>query len=421
MSVGEYLRRLNAIPLPMNVPSEEVAPDFIVGVKPHDATQLAVMQIPEIATPEVKFRFFVDGVQRTVPICQVPVGSFRVPIFIAHLIAGAMERVHDRLNPFLKREAIVLYIPLEGLRSIDSSLSPPTTLAKFGHGGNIYNLIMRLRQPRRIDFWTDISVRLSEAPGDEVNLGPVELSAVGAVRRAARNRSQVLLRIMELGVVWEIISRSIFNEDEFVVLDGPVFLPFKYAGLTSQQLATVMSSSGEQIGDPRQAYHLLSHLIGAVKQVEIIPAQGLAVALSLEPDLRVPVYLFSEMIRGVTGDLVSRHVVSCFVWLRRELNEEIPLIWSPTSGLARIDVPFPAIVDSRINWYSHDFHLDLSDGSRSRRRLEAILRTVVAERWPIPEESPPRMLTELYAIAETERWLKGHLLPEQELRGLAEA
>jgi len=418
LSVGEYLRSLGAIPLPTNVPSEEVAPDFTVGVNSSDAKQLATIRVSETATPEVNLRFFIDGVQRTVPICLVRVENLMVPIYITHLIAGATERVNGRLRPFLRREAIVLYLPLEGLRNVNASLPTPSVISnplhKFDYTGNIYELVRSFQQPRQLTFWTDISVKLSS---EETNLDPAKLSAVGAVRKAARDRSKVLLRIMELGVTWEIVISNILDEDEFIVLDGPVFLPLKYAGLTSQQLATVMDATGEQIGNTQQAYHLLRHLIGIVKNVQVIPVQGLAAALSLGPSIVIPIYLFSTTVRGAT-DLVSRHTLACFVWLRRELHQEIPLIWSPASGLSRIDIPFPAIVNPEVTWYTPDFQPDLSEGSYSRRRLEAILRTVVADRWPVPETSPHRMLTELYAIAETERWLKAHLLPEQELREL---
>lgn len=414
-SIGGYLKRLGAAPFPVNVPSEEAAPDFTVGIIPKEAIRIADIRIPEITTPEVNFRFFIDGVQRTVPVCHL----HGIPIFVAHLAAGAMERVDGRLNPFLKREAIVLYIPLEGLKNVCQVLSIPSKiseppLTKFDYKGEIYELIRKTQQPNRINFWTDISIPLTQ---EEYILGAVELSAVGAVRRAARDRSKILLRIMELGVVWEVISQCIRKEDEFAIIDGPVFLPFIYAGLASRELVRISDPSTRQIGDRKQAYTLLRNVIGAVKRVEIIPAEGLFTALSTEPYFMIPVYRFSDVIEK--EDFVSRHTLSCFIWLRRELDREIPTIWSPTTGLARVDIPFPAIVDPEVAWDSDNFYPDLSEGSKSRGKLEAILKTFITERYPVPDVPPSRILTELYAIAEVERWLKGCLLPEQELRKLA--
>lgn len=421
--IKEYLRDLGAVPLPADVPSEEISPDFSVGVTPGDAEHLGDMEVPDVTTTEVAWRFFIDGVQRTVPVCLIPIGNLRIPVYIAHLIAGVTERVNSRLIPFIKREAIILYFPLEGLRSVSASLPSPLNLTpppflKLDHTGNVYEKIRNALDKMEVSFWTDISVKLSQRQGEEANLDPSKLSAVGAIRRAARTRSQVLLRIMELGVIWEIARHNVLKENEFMVLDGPVFLPFKYATLASQQLATLMDASGEQIGDAMNLYSLLCNLLGVVKSVQIIPAQGLASALSLGPNFIIPVYLFSTTVKGAT-DEVSRHTLACFVWLRRELCEEISPIWSPASELVRLDVPFPAIIDPKADdkWYTVDFRPDLSKGPH-RQKLKAILQTLIAERWPIPETTPHRMLTELYTIAETERWLRAHLLPEQELRRL---
>jgi len=418
LNISNYLRNIGADPLPTNIPSEEISPDFSVGVKSADAEHLADIQIPETTSAEVTFRFFIDGVQRTVPICLVPVGNLRVPVFIAHLIAGAMERINGRLSPFLRREAIILYFPLEGLRAAGATLDNPPISIKFNRNGNIYELIRSYSQERQLNFWTDISIKLSNRAGEESNLDPSKLSAIGAVRRAARDRSQVLLRILELGIVWEIVNSDILSEQEFIILDGPVFLPFKYATLASRQLITAMDESGERIANINQMYELLSHLIGVVKTVQVIPAQGLAPALSPGPGLTIPIYSFFTTVEGA-DDVVSRHTLACFTWLRRELSREISPVWSPASELTRVDIPFPAIVDPSDNWYTVDFRPNLQPGSNHRSRLEAILRTVITERWPIPESTPHRMLTELYAIAETERWLRSHLLPEQELRQLS--
>jgi hypothetical protein len=410
------------------VPSEETAPDFTVGVTPSDAEHLGDVHISqETSIPSFLLRYFIDGVQRTVPICLIPVGNLRVPVYVAHLIAGAMQRVNGKLSPFIKREAIILYFPLEGIRSAQASIPSPLPLTeppftKLDYTGNIYQKIIQQQQPT-ITFWTDFSVKLSNRRGDETSLDPSgldssKLSAIGAVRRAARDRSQVLLRIMELGIVWEIVNHNILRDNEFMVLDGPVFLPFKYATLTSQRLAAVMDLSGEQIGNAQQMYNLLCHLIGVVKTVQVVPAQGLITALSPGPGFTIPVYLFSTTVRGA-NDEVSRHTLACFVWLRRELSGEISPIWSPSSELVRIDIPFPAVIDPETsNWHTIDFRPNISQGEH-RQKIEAILSAVLAERWPIPETTPHRMLTELYPIAETERWLRAHLMPEQELRRLA--
>jgi hypothetical protein len=427
-SAQGYLRNLGAIPLPPDVPSEETSPDFTVGVTPSDAEHLGNINISGTPTPRVSWQFFIDGVQRTVPICLIPVGNLRVPVFVAHLIAGAMRRLDGRLSPFIKREAVILYFPLEGIRSAGAGLSttpfltdPPFT--KLDHTGNIYEKIINLQQPSTISFWTDISVKLSYNPQDEPGLhpsglDPSKLSAIGAVRRAARDRSQVLLRIMELGIIWEIATKNILDDNEFMILDGPVFLPFRYATLTSQHLATVMDPMGENIGNVQQIFNILHNLIGVVKTVQIIPIQGLIDALSPGPGFVIPIYVFSTTVRGAS-DQVSRHTLACFAWLRRELSGEISPIWSPSSELVRIDIPYPAIVDPKIdnNWYTPEFRPDVL--GRHKQKVRDILSTALAERWPIPETTPHRMLTELYPIAETERWLRAHLMPEQELRKLA--
>jgi hypothetical protein len=416
----EYLRNLGAVPVPSDVPSEEASPDFSTGVTPYSVEPLAELCLPEVADSEVNLRFFLDGVQRTVPLGLLSVKNLNIPVYIAHLIAGVMERRNRTLAPFLRREVLVFYIPLEGMRNLDPLIGEPPYLHKFDQRGNIYDAIRTMRM-RSLSFWTDISVPLSlrEIKGEkeETILGPSELSAIGAIRRAARTRSKVLLRVMELGVLWEVINNVKLDENDFIVVDGPVFLPLKYARLTSTQLASLIDFSWEDIADVNRAYSFYRHVIGAVKNVRVVPTQGLTSAFSQGPGITTPIYLFSETVKGA-DDEVSRHTISAFIRLRRELSGEISPIWSPASELSRIDIPLPAIVGEGEPWYTSDFRPDLSVKSSHRQRLEAVLKAAIRDRWPIPETTPHRMLTEYYCIAETENWLKSHLLPEQELRSM---
>jgi len=418
--LAEYLRSLGAVPVPSDVPSEEASPDFSTGVTPYSVEPLAELCLPEVTDSEVNLRFFLDGVQRTVPLGLLSVKNLSIPVYIAHLIVGVMERKDRVLTPFMLREALVFYIPLEAMRNLDPSIGEPPYLHKFDQRGNIYDAIRTVRM-RGLSFWTDISIPLSlrEKRGkkEETILGSSELSAIGAVRCAARTRSKVLLRVMELGVLWEVISNVMLGKNDFIVIDGPVFLPLKYARLANNRLATLIDFSWEKIADVNKAYSFYSHVIGAVKNVSVIPTQGLTLAFSQGPGITIPIYLFSETVEGA-DDEVSSHTISAFIRLRRELSGEISPIWSPTSELSRIDIPLPAIVDENEPWYIPDFRPDLSVGSHHRQRLEAILRAAIRDRWPIPETTPHRMLTEYYCIAETENWLRSHLLPEQELRSM---
>jgi hypothetical protein len=409
----DYLVGTGAHPLPPGDIPEERAPDLLTATSSSAAREVVRVGIDPSPGTSPLFRFFVDGVQRTVPVAEVTVNNVRVPIHLSHLIVGAMERVGAELRPFIAREALVLIFPYQALQAADSAWSarrPPGR--KLSPCGGIYEAV---KSGGLLYSDTSITLRLGSDGRHGVLLQAGDLIRTGEVRRKALDRAKELLRIMEVGLVWELRQQY---PDDWILLDGPVAPPLKYGRLVDPALQGL-----EGVARPDIAFDFLRRVVGAVKRVQIVPQGGLEVALSSGPCLILPIYRFGDVIEE--DDAVAKEILSAFLWLRPELTGEISALWSTVSGLTRFDIPIPAVFDDptmRNNWNTLDENtieaLLANSSSTERQRLEKLLQAIVIERWPVPTTTATRMLTELFPIAETELWLTSQLLSVYELRSV---
>ena len=413
-----YLVETGAHPLPPSDIPEERAPDLPTATSSSAAREVARVEIDPSPGTSPLFRFFVDGVQRTVPVAEVTVNevtvnNVRVPIHLSHLIVGAMERVGAELRPFIAREAFVLVFPYQALQVADRAWSARTPPGReLSSSGRIYEAV-KSRDLLYSD--TSITLRLGSDGRPGVLLQAGDLIRTGEVRRKALDRAKELLRIMEVGLVWELRQRC---PEDWILWDGPVAPPLKYGRLVDPALQGL-----EEIARPDIAFDFLRRVVGAVKRVQIVPQVGLEVALSSGPCLILPIYRFGDVIEE--DDAVAKEILSAFLWLRPELTGEISALWSTVSGLTRFDIPIPAVFDDptmRNNWDTLDENtieaLLANSSSTERQRLEKLLQAIVIERWPVPTTTATRMLTELFPIAETELWLTAQLRSVYEMRSV---
>jgi hypothetical protein len=412
-SLKDFLRNAKANSLPPSDIPEERAPDLPTATSSSAAREVARVEIDPSPGTSPLFRFFVDGVQRTVPVAEVTVNNVRVPLHLSHLIVGAMKRDGAKLKPFIAQEALVLIFPYQALQAADpawSAYRPPGR--ELSSSGGIYEAV---KSGDILYSDTSITLRLGSDGRPGILLQAGDLIRTGEVRRKALDRAKELLRIMEVGLVWELRQRC---REDWILWDGPVAPPLKYGRLVDPTLKGL-----EEIASPDIAFDFLRRVIGAVKRVQIVPQGGLEVALSSGPCLILPIYRFGEVIEE--DDAVAKEILSAFLWLRRELAGEISALWSTVSGLARFDIPIPAVFDDckmRNNWNTlEDNAIETSlasPNSTERQRLEELLRAIVIERWPVPKSTATRMLTELFPIAETELWLTSQLRSVYEMRSV---
>jgi hypothetical protein len=416
-SLKDYLVGTGAHPLPPGDIPEERAPDLLTATSSSAAREVARVEIDPSPGTSPLFRFFVDGVQRTVPVAEVTVNNVQVPIHLSHLIVGAMERDGAELKPFLTREAFVLIFPYQALQAADPAWSARRPRGReLSSSGGIYEAVKSAEKSEDILYSdTSITLRLGSDGRPGILLQAGDLIRTGEVRRKALDRAKELLRIMEVGLVWELRQRC---PEEWILWDGPVAPPLKYGRLVDPALQGL-----EGVARPDIAFDFLRRVVGAVKRVQIVPQGGLEVALSSGPCLILPIYRFGDVIEE--DDAVAKEILSAFLWLRPELTGEISALWSTVSGLTRFDIPIPAVFDDptmRNNWDTLDENtietLLANSSSTERQRLEKLLQAIVIERWPVPTATATRMLTELFPIAETELWLTSQLLSVYELRSV---
>jgi hypothetical protein len=412
-SLKDYLGNAGANPLPPSDIPEERAPDLPTATSSSAGLEMARAEIVPFPEGPILFRFFVDGVQRTVPVAEVTVNNVRVPIHLSHLIVGAMEWGGRELRPFIVQEALVLIFPYQALQAADPAWSARRPPGRgLSSSGGIYGAV---KSGDILYSDTSITLRLGSNRRPGVLLQAGDLIRTGEVRQKALNRAKELLRIMEVGLVWELRQQC---PDDWILLDGPVAPPLKYGRLVEPTLQGL-----EEIARPDIAFDFLRRVVGAVKRVQIVPQGGLEVALSSGPRLVLPIYRFGEVVEE--DDAVAKEILSAFLWLRRELAGEISALWSTVSGLARFDIPIPAVFDDpnmRNNWNilgDNTIKTSLANpGSTERQRLEKLLQAIVIERWPVPTSTATRMLTELFPIAETELWLTSQLRSVYEMRSV---
>lgn len=408
-SQATFLQQRGAAPLPPTQTGEEKSPDKGTATDSRLATPITTLGIQPNPQVLPRFRFFVDGVQRTVAIAQVEINGVFVPIHMAHVAAGAMVRQDRQMAPQILRQALVLLLPYQALALADPTkwtVPPPGQL--LSGLGNIYGLVQN--NGFTADYYSDTSIDLRN---QNVAIEAGDLVRTGTIRAAALDRANVLMRVLELGVLWEL--RQLYP-DEWILLDGPIAPLTKYARLVIPSLYRL-----QDIADPVAAFDFLCKLVGAVKEVKIVPTTGLEQAFQNNGPLSVPVYRFADTVDQT--EEIAKEVVSAFVRLRRELSAELSPIWSVASGLARFDIPLPAVLPNDPNTQSTWNTFDdpqvvtmLQPGQTSGQKLQEMLETLVLERWPVPAATPARVFVELFPIAETERWITASLYDAQEIQ-----
>ena len=120
-SQAAFLQQRGARLLPPTQAGEEKAPDIGTAEKSSPAAPITTLSIPLNPPVAPLFSFFVDGVQRIVPIAEVNVNGIRVPLHKTHIAAGAMIREGRQLRPHLLRQALVLLSPYQALAMADSA------------------------------------------------------------------------------------------------------------------------------------------------------------------------------------------------------------------------------------------------------------------------------------------------------------
>lgn len=413
-----FLEKSGAEEVPLQQ-SEERAPDRSSLSSSRHADLVCELKLPGIATlppppNSQEYQFFVDGVQRTHMLWSVEVTlngvPLKVPLHGTHLIAGAMQRCGSTLKPYIIRSTKVFLLPLFALREADSakfSINPGIDLdPDRTESGFIYP---ELSSGKKVFSDTSLPLHRGEK---RIRLTVEDLVKVGDLRRRAFDRAKVLLRILELGLIEELRAKT----DSPILVDGPLGPVFKvYRTLVSQNLSNLCS-----LDDPLKSFDFFSGLSGAVKNVIIIPQEGIGVVL--DPNLvRIPVFRFHEVLhedQEASEDDVYKAILCAFIKLRPEL----PGLWSQMAGLTRLDIPIPAVLDRSQraveSWVSETVHNEgdiiLLDSEEDK--LKEIITSYLSYRWPLPSAFGGRTFTELFAVAEAERWLRSQLLHRYELR-----
>lgn len=420
-SLRDYFSAFRTRPMHFDVPLEEESPYRGLANTAYEVDFLGVVEADVRRAKEDgidRIRFFVDGTQRSAIVGEVEIpGGFPIPIIASHIVAGAGEPCGDEVRLAIRRELLAILFPHDAVMEImDTNVPLPDLPILDNEGGFCDKLLQeKLLSTKVCDvpvFFCDTTWTFSRQK--RRRLSPAMLAAVGKVRSAAMSAVDGIRRALEVGVIWEL--RRKYPED-LVLNDGPLarMMFTMYSRLAFKELESVSR------GDPEACFNLLSRVVGLVKNVTIVPCEG----LNHVSGASVPVFRLKRPISGEEEREEREHIrspfngiLSCFCLLRPELTGVVPRVASRSGGLVRIDVPLAAIMENYDEgWMDVRFRIDLRKGSREYDRLRRILLGIMAEKIPYPGTSDPhRLLVELAATEITENMLKSTLLPKEVIR-----
>ncbi len=213
-----------------------------------------------------------------------------------------------------------------------------------------------------------------------------DLLRTGWLREKAYDRGRELLRVLELGLLFEVHSA---DPEKVTLVDGPLAPLFKYAGMVNVQLK-------EWVEDPSRedARKFFSNIVGNVKNVVLTPVVHALDIMAAPTRDEVPVYHYPNTVHD-RDDGLAREVGRVYLRLRPEL-------------------PPPPVAVHELS--AVDVVIGPPNATRSMSEVEALVACVFKERWPIPAVEGQRRYTELLPIAEAERWLRAGLPPVQEMQ-----
>ncbi|ADX82919.1 hypothetical protein GO599_13065 [Sulfolobus islandicus] len=373
---------------------------------------------------------FIDGVMRYRVVGAIEVQGVYAPLVIAHLIAGAMKLSNRELIPLQKKELISVVFPFAAAsRRLGYSIIPArVTPIEFSRFGSLF------RNSNREIIFSDTTITLGEYRDQNGQfthrplINENEMIASSKIISTAKNRIKELLRTLEL---YLLIETSKSTNNKLIIADGPIAPLFKYIGLIDPNLRGVVRDLRDA-RNAKNAYDILKNVVGVVKKVAKIPESLTINFNALSGDAYL--YLWTRLIEdqeaeGREDNYLSTYILSALFRLREELLFENYPVFSPTSGLIRVDVPLPVIMSGSewINWITCNSE-EISDQGKNdikqivqstgRNKLTNLLNTIYSLRYPIPSSTPYRNLVELYPIKEVEDWLKSCLLSKYELASL---
>jgi len=378
---------------------EEVSEDIEVGSKGFAEGSVLDRRVIYIDAASVardpagapRFKYFIDGVVETRLCRSVVVGGVEIPIHRIVAAAGVFKREPGSwVEPTGHIAAIeLLALPYRAVAELAGDFQEPP--------GYMLNRLKPFmdnigRKGLRGPFWVDTSVRLSDgSPAVE----PKELAMTGYLRRRALDVAKVIMRSLELWVLYE-LKRG--GYEGLIAFDGPIAPLLIYPKMVSSEMEGLQG-----LADKGLSHRFLRDVVGCVKRVLRIPRGGVDEAFqSGEERAAFTVYRLSDvLVRWDEEPDTSKAVLSAFTVLRPALARGQSLA-SRLSTVARFDIPMPAIAGEDEDWYLEGFTL----GDEHYKRLEEILKAITLERYPVPSAHGYRAYTELYPIYEAELWLK---------------
>jgi hypothetical protein len=426
--LAEYLRKLNQAYEGTFIHSEvteEVAEDIPMASENVEMLAeggIAKVKYSEVRELEARFRYFIDGVVETRPIAKIQVKGVEVPIHLVTCGAGVFERGENgEVRP---TENIViltfLALPYSAIRDLDPGFKSKPQGLKLNELKPLFDK-SPAQQGSAPWLWLDTAVSFGT---DKRIIEKQDLISTGRVRAKARDQARVIMRVLEVGVLY-LLKKSGYSKG-LIAFDGPISPLYIYAKLVSSDIEGLYELSNKNV-----SYEMLKDVIGCVKRVYRVPYDDkfLEIFKFTKDEHVFAIYPMGKVVkplreeeRAIEGEErmledAIRATFSAFTVLRPELRYFYAgSIISNASTVARFDIPLPNIVYEKSDWYLADFveelfHklfpnnvIDLT--SDEGKKLHSILKAIVIDRFPVPAS---KAFTELYPIYEVEQYLKSYV------------
>lgn len=378
----------------------------------------------------VKFRAFIDGVQRSSVVYWVTLDKMGaiVPIVLSHIASGVTIRKEDRkltIDSNHVKDRVLLLLPLTGMEK--QGFEGGETIRKWIREGFVVHETKIAEDPlqglafdQRISPLILCDTTFTKLDRDEASeqekieefesdpqshpelakslLVGNNLYNIGKIRGRAQGRVNTIRQILEMLVLARF--RESYKNEEYVLVDGPLF----FLGKWLRKYGTMRSMSDEE-----RERVVLKNSIGMVKTLKGRPKsiETLKTILNLDRDQYSNIMSIHEAVDVQTEDgaipqYMKPHITT-FMRFRLPPDLKLPNML----GITRIDMHLSTIGADTLDEAK-------SDKGVTKQNVDKIMAGLKREKWPGLTQLG-RIYNETYPISETERMLRSRMYSTLEM------
>ncbi len=380
-------------------------------LKPLEDRSNSVFRTIDFDCPPIKFKAFLDGIQRTVMLPHkilLPSGAL-VPIHVAHIAAAVILRNDSGrlfIDPELVKSRFLLLGPFNGIEKESGKEIVPSE-----HDRYVDELTFKV--PEGPDEWIICDTTYkgigSHSLNEEELLIGRNLLNEGLIRSRAQGK------VANIRQRLEVIVLTLFREkypDHWILVHGPLFFLAKWRRKATKYLGKFLNENNPTKFEEK----LLDKTVGFIRTHRLRPPlSDLQCILKLDSNRRSIVYrLTKEVDQKNTGpyiDELDTYAAAHLTWYTRISRGHRKLLG--LNGLIRIDVHRSTFNIINFDDFNH------KDFIAHENKVNSITLGVLKEKWPsVKQRTLSYTSTLLYPHYQLKKIMEASLLPRRLLAHL---